>query len=70
MLKENVTRQRGTGFPENWLFLALAQLQLKQPDEARKSLDKAAPLMKAPRDWRQGLEWQLLRGEVEAGLRR
>src|SRR5262249_39260140 len=47
VLNESITKQRGKGSPEDWLFLALAQLRLKQPDEARKSLDKAAPLMKA-----------------------
>jgi WD40 repeat protein/tetratricopeptide (TPR) repeat protein len=69
VLNESISKQGGKGLPEDWLFLALAQLQLKQPDEARKALVKAAPWMKTPRDWRQGLEWQLLRDEVEAGLR-
>jgi WD40 repeat protein/tetratricopeptide (TPR) repeat protein len=70
VLNESITLQGGKGSAAGWLFLALAHLQLKQPDEARKSLDKAAPLIRAPRSWRQRLEWQLLRGEVEAGLRR
>jgi WD40 repeat protein/serine/threonine protein kinase/tetratricopeptide (TPR) repeat protein len=70
VLNESITQQGGNGSPEDWLFLALAQLQLKQPDEARKSLDKAAPLMKDTRYWRLELERRLLRSEVEAGLRR
>jgi WD40 repeat protein/tetratricopeptide (TPR) repeat protein len=70
VLNEGIAKHGKGGVAEDWLFLALAQLRLQQPDEARRSLDKAASLMKAPSNWRQELEWRLLRGEVEAGLRR
>jgi Flp pilus assembly protein TadD len=67
-LKEAITKspmKKGSAW--DWLFLAMAQQKLGQPEEARNCLAKAGEFMKAMgTSWDRRLELQVLHREAEA----